>query len=997
MKTISIFRQFILPLCLFLSTVAIHAQLQSVESTTAVNGEFPHTTVWYNLAIGKNSKVIGTQATELKLESGILSTAVSDNNLWCFIGNPTDGYKIYNKSTGCGKMLAAPSSPLNGQTEPMMAEYGQNGLVYEWMLVPSYDLGADTPSFYLQLKGYPTAILNDYQGAGSLKFWTAGRDSGSSVAIYFGQTVVDASPSTGKITNTNGQSGTWNAVWLSDRYPQLSFSNANNNMCVTDGHFALAHGVVHNPWRVNAPQGMEITGFEFDFKKSSDYAVEMTVSAGEYRGVATNEWQHLRLTGLDANSRAEFDVSGVNGNTVLLNNFRIAVRRSTTKFERTVVFRYDGVAPYNVVYRIPAITTVENGRHKGRLIAINDYRYCGADIGAGRIDLYQSVSDDNGATWTEPDHLRDASGLPVAQGNNTLNSDCAFGDAAIVSDRESGQVMMVAVGGHVNFFSGRRNNPNFCNIWYSYDGGETWSPRRDVTELILSLFDNEMSYGKIDSQFFGSGRMMQSRYVKIGSHYRVYAVLSSQNDGGFTRNWCLYTDDFGRSWNILGCAPCVTESADEPKAEELPDGSVLLAARRNGGNRNFNIFRYTDVRNGEGSWEKPLLNTDMGFGHTIAHCNGEIMIVPACDAVSGQRCYIALQSIPKSQSRTKVSIAYKVLSEAEDFYHPYAFSSWDGVYQVTPLPSGYSTMCLQHDNTIGFLYEEETFGKCYCGVYRNLTIDEITGGHYVYAEDSDFSVRKSLAVRLMDHRLAIEANTAEIGKYVGQLSGIANDEAISSRNAFVNSPTIENSARFNRALKDKSIINPQHRGVYRFISAHGGIDGYPTSDRYLCHDGELLTVTADANSCNARFIAAQRPDGYWIFKSENSEHYIGPTQAAVEKQIPIVTDSFRAGRFKLESDLEGRTTLICVNGGNPRMPALHMNKLEKVVIWTASANASQWHMEKVGECDDMSVITQVERAETNAPTTYFDLTGRRVDNPIKGSIYITGDHRKVIF
>ena len=79
----------------------------------------------------------------------------------------------------------------------------------------------------------------------------------------------------------------------------------------------------------------------------------------------------------------------------------------------TVLFRYDGTPEYNVCYRIPAITTVENGTHKGRVLAISDYRYCGKDIGNGRIDLYMSYSDDNGVTWSAPDHMRNAAGEPI--------------------------------------------------------------------------------------------------------------------------------------------------------------------------------------------------------------------------------------------------------------------------------------------------------------------------------------------------------------------------------------------------------------------------------------------------------------------------------------------------------------------------------------------------------------------------------------------------------
>ena len=50
-------------------------------------------------------------------------------------------------------------------------------------------------------------------------------------------------------------------------------------------------------------------------------------------------------------------------------------------------------------YRIPAIAKAKNGD----LIAISDDRFCGADIGNGRVDLVYKVSHDNGATWSDND------------------------------------------------------------------------------------------------------------------------------------------------------------------------------------------------------------------------------------------------------------------------------------------------------------------------------------------------------------------------------------------------------------------------------------------------------------------------------------------------------------------------------------------------------------------------------------------------------------------
>ena len=135
--------------------------------------------------------------------------------------------------------------------------------------------------------------------------------------------------------------------------------------------------------------------------------------------------------------------------------------------------------------------------------------------------------------------------------------------------------------------------------------------------------------GKIDGQFIGSGRIMQSRKIKKDKYYRLYAVTSVQNDHGKTmRNYVLYSDDFGRSWNILGdpmTAP-VPSDGDEPKAEELPDGSVLLAGRGRRGGRNFNIFRYTDPVKATGSWGTPVLGSNLGAETPIPACNGEMKV-----------------------------------------------------------------------------------------------------------------------------------------------------------------------------------------------------------------------------------------------------------------------------------------------------------------------------------------------------------------------------------
>ena len=156
-----------------------------------------------------------------------------------------------------------------------------------------------------------------------------------------------------------------------------------------------------------------------------------------------------------------------------------------------VVFRYTGNGADSVVYRIPAIATLNDGR----LLAIADYRHCGSDIGYGRIDLHQSISADGGKTWSQPAPLTDISGMPVSQGtgkgtteSSMLHPDCGYGDAAIAADRDSERVILLAVCGRTPFFRAHRNNPNQIARWRSNDGGRTWTGRDTITSEIYIIF-----------------------------------------------------------------------------------------------------------------------------------------------------------------------------------------------------------------------------------------------------------------------------------------------------------------------------------------------------------------------------------------------------------------------------------------------------------------------------------------------------------------------------
>lgn len=390
----------------------------------------------------------------------------------------------------------------------------------------------------------------------------------------------------------------------------------------------------------------------------------------------------------------------------------------------------------DIAYRIPAIAVTPDGR----LITVVDYRIVRSDIGVvnnGRIDLHYRTSDDNGHTWSDTKVLIEGKG---AEATDFMS--VGYGDPCIVADRESNKVLVMSCAGNVSFQSGTRQRHQNIARFYSEDGGITWSEPEDIAESIYSQFDAS-SYGPVRSMFVASGRIMQSSTVKVGSHYRLYCAVLVRDNSATHMNYVLFSDDFGGSWKVLGDInePAVYRTADEPKVEELPNGNILISSRYNGG-RYYNIFTFSDVATGAGSWDEAQFSGANNNGVTAVDnsTNGEVVILPVVRNEDGKEMHILLQSLPMGPQRANVGIYYKELaSEVEDYISPYEIArDWDGVLQVSTLNSAYSTMIWQKDNNLGFFYEEETYGVSahtyggYNMVYESLSLEEITEGKYSY-------------------------------------------------------------------------------------------------------------------------------------------------------------------------------------------------------------------------------------------------------------------------
>ncbi|MCI6159762.1 MAG: sialidase family protein [Prevotellaceae bacterium] len=382
-----------------------------------------------------------------------------------------------------------------------------------------------------------------------------------------------------------------------------------------------------------------------------------------------------------------------------------------------------------VPYRIPALAQARDGR----LLAFCDYRISKTDIGhSNRNGLFQinevmKVSDDFGRTWSDT--------VVVARGEENAVEEwyAAFGDPSVVADRTSDRVLMHCVSGKVGYFQSERNHPQHAVFFHSKDGGRTWDRGTDKTEMIYGLYDNKLPGGKSAAGIFlTSGRIMQSRYVKVGDFYRLYIAhpVRTSDEHKFA-TYVICSDDFGITWQVLGGAGVIpSDAADESKIEELPDGSVLLSCRNQWGGRKYNVFTYSDAKTAQGKWSKDAMPENM-TGEEVNACNGETLVLPVIRTKDRKRMYVALQSVPLSKVREKVGFFYKELASPEDYDTGEKLASnWQKGLQVTELESCYSTMILMSNNRIGFLYEESLSNEGYNIVFKSLGLEEITKGKY---------------------------------------------------------------------------------------------------------------------------------------------------------------------------------------------------------------------------------------------------------------------------
>ena len=906
--------------------------------TTVENGEFAPGTIWYTMTIGDGSKGISdNEGAEFISLSRVTYEA---RDLWCFVGNDSDGYAIYNKQAGAGKVLASSTTMVNkgGGTYPTMQEAAQlpAGYVGLWDFAVS-DKIAGVNGFFMKLHGTDYAV-NNFGGNGKLAFWTEGKDAGSTVCITVAEAVVDILVSTGSFTASNSN-GTWHSKWESTMCPGLTLSTSANNMTVSGDYIAGYSGQSgSSTYTLTAPEGLVVAGYSFDFVNTdNDGSYELTLSANGETHKSSATGSSVSVTIEEPARTATFTQSGANKG-LTFSNFKVYlkpdIREPEPNFE---VFPTptSGAIPY----RIPAIAKA----HNGDLIAVADYRHSRADIGMatnGRIDLHARISKDNGETWGEIFSIIDGRG---AAGVNTPNQMyVGFGDPCIVADRESDTILVISCSGNVSFPNGQRNNHQGIAHFYSNDG-VTWTEPVDRSESIYSQFDNS-PYGPVRAMFVGSGKISQSKYIKVNDFYRLYCAVLVKDVNGTHVNFVLYSDDFGGSWTVLGGTEMspIPGGGDEPKADELPDGSVVISSRTSGG-RIYNIFSYTDAVKAEGAWGTSVYSNSSNKG-TIAvsnSTNGEIITVPAKRVADGKPVYLFLQSVPFGSGRANVGIYYKEFESLADFVSPEKLAAdWDGRHQSSYLSSAYSTLCWQADNKLAFLYEEDTYGTSgggYTIVYKNYTLEQITDSAYTYNQELD-------AVSFVAESIDVKAEGFTEGEYVGCASKEAVEALAAAIDAYKETPSYDAYEAINRTMQE-GLIEVIPNAWYRLRNAERS-----NGTLYLKPENSRLTAgTSNISTADQLFsFVPAGDDGKYYLYNGNYEYYLGPL-GNNETQPVVTTSKADAGIWSLITRPNGKSSVVCQNktGGHSGLHLAGDNS--RLVPWTNDAGASLWYIEPVEE------------------------------------------------
>ncbi len=562
-------------------------------------------------------------------------------------------------------------------------------------------------------------------------------------------------------------------------------------------------------------------------------------------------------------------------------------------------------------YRIPAIVRID----ANTLVAFSDLRgingKASGDVGKGHNSIIAKKSIDNGASWGNQITILDCS---------TKTGNFAYGDAAVVYDKESKKILLMCCGGTNGYSQTSTTDTRIKTYKAVLDPNDlkTVEPT-EVTSQIYGLFTSNTPAGLFPT----SGRMCQSKIIKKGTNYRIYLGLCTTIGAQI-----IYTDDLGSTWAVLGTAGAQLVNnanngmSDETKCAELPDGNVWISARYNvdGKSRGFNVFSYNSDFT-SGSWATATsanceATPNGGFKMSSSRTNGGIILLPARRVADKKNVYIAIHTIPygnaSNADRYQLGINWKVLRDRNDFeaLQGDLDSAPDVTYPSSKMLTGWKNYTVPEANSysayssiddngtsgIDILYEflkESTTdnpGNFYNQVYNTISLSTITGGKYEYVNDNDY--HKNFREKFM--KVNVQPVPGKV--YLIKARHTASDGTVS-----------EYYLHSNFSVSQQGDVTKTDKGALT-AKAHNGTD-VPDPTYYW-------TLSKDGTNGDLYF-SSFNGDGYMGWGTGGTDYYTGKKSSTV-CCTPLYSATFKIYGFlhnKWKSDSSKEITGKLVAGG----------------------------------------------------------------------------------
>lgn len=315
-------------------------------------------------------------------------------------------------------------------------------------------------------------------------------------------------------------------------------------------------------------------------------------------------------------------------------------------------------------YRIPALVTAADGS----IIAVADRRNDSPGDLPNLIDIVLRRSTDNGASWSDQ--------IVIAR----HTPDRGFGDAALVVDRRTGDLLCIFASGCGLWKSTAAEPMDVC-IARSRDNGLSWSEPRYITPQIYGPGCDNPAAEPVSGLFAASGRALQ---LRDGTLAFVVAAHHTGEKWPPLYNYVCISEDGGETWRMLPATPGAY--GDESKIMELADGSWLMSIRNPG--QGYRLHARSHDRGA--TWSTPAEWKEL----PDPACDGDILRYSLrSEGAARDRL---LHSIPADTAiRRNVSVA---VSYDEGRTWPVCRCVWN-------VPSAYSSLTKLPDGSVGLLSE----------------------------------------------------------------------------------------------------------------------------------------------------------------------------------------------------------------------------------------------------------------------------------------------------